>query len=385
MPGTTTTSDLKETNRLAEAFAQDDAQIDFDRKPRIDIINLSADEVSAATAHLPQDQQALVRWLFSFAKENGWGWKETARQSGLSTTTLYRVWNDAYREPTAPGVKMADRQRISLDGVCESIARFKILAARRGEAVRGVRFVETSTWHIIRKICDEARDMQIISLIYGESQIGKTISFEEYTRRNNSGRTIYVRAPACAGVQLLLKHIATACHISPKSSFENLMHRVCKFLDHSKLLIVDEAHLFFETYQKTSVLRCLETIREIYDRTGCGLVICGTEVFREELRSGEFAKMLRQLHRRGIWEEQLDPVAPWPDVLLIAAAYGLPAPKAEAEELVKYIITHSGLGKFTKFLIKAQQVAAKHGQKLNWQHFVRVHDLIAKRANPSKH
>src|SRR5205807_712461 len=108
------------------------------------------------------------------------------------------------------------------------------------------------------------------------------------------GQSLYVRVPACAGVQLMLKQVAQACYISPNSAFDALRERILGFLDDQKLLIIDEAHLFFETYQRTSVLRCLETLRELHDLSGCGLVLCGTDVFRHELHKGQFAKMLGQ-------------------------------------------------------------------------------------------
>src|SRR5207244_3762171 len=125
-------------------------------------------------------------------------------------------------------------------------------------SLRRMPFVETSIWRLVSKVCEETRIMQILSFIYGASQIGKTECLQEYERRNNSGRTTYLRVPACGGVQSLMKALAEACYVSPKSSFEGLKKRVFNAFDHSKLLLIDEAHLFFETYQNGSTLRCLE-------------------------------------------------------------------------------------------------------------------------------
>ena len=114
---------------------------------------------------------------------------------------------------------------------------------------------------------------QTIVLMYGDSQIGKTTALEEYARRHNHGQTKYIRLPASAGVQLCAKEIAKACFVSTSSSFEGLRDRILKAIDDKNLIIIDELHQSFMSYQKQSQIKVLEFIREIYDRTQCGMVL----------------------------------------------------------------------------------------------------------------
>jgi DNA transposition AAA+ family ATPase len=361
-----------ETNRLsafATAAEEEPTPAALNKTPGKDNINISADIVTANTAHLPEAQRYLVRWFYSWCKENEIGWKDAERHSTLSTGTLYKLWHDKYRD--------AAGQRVSLDGVCETLARAKSLIEERAESIRRF-FVMTGTARKVWKICDEARLMQTIALIYGDSQVGKTYALEEYTHRHNSGQTIYVRMPAAAGVQEMMKCIAAACGIASKMPFNKLKSKVMKFLDHTKLIIIDEAHLVFETYQKGSALRCLETIRELHDLTQCGLVICATDIFKREIEAGEHSGMLTQFKRRATYQLQLPTKAPKEDWLALADTYKLGEPKGEAELLVSQIIKTDGLGKFCIFLRKASQMAGKRKERLTWDHFVRAHDLIAK-------
>jgi DNA transposition AAA+ family ATPase len=366
-----------------------------------DAINISGDTVTTKTAHLDDEERSLVRWAYDYARDNDWGWNLAAKELGVSSTTLYRIWVDKYRhqmvQKDSAGNKVPHPkagERISLSSICETLADRKRLFDERA-TLRKVPFVETSVFKTIDKICEEALLSQTVAMIYGESQIGKTESLEEHRRRNNHGQTIYVRLPASAGVQLVMKEVAKACRVSPDSSFEHLRDRVHKAIDGTKLLIIDELHEVFECYQKKSIVRVLEVIREIFDRTKCGLVLCGTRVFRENLETGHYAQFLKQLRRRGVLEAQLPDVAPVPDLNAFAAAYGLPPLKVvykekklvgqdAAADLVLAIAKEYGLGRYIKTLARGARRATKKTQRYTWDHFLQAYDFVARlKDNPN--
>lgn len=369
-------SAARSTHPVDEALADEASRpVDVTKAVNFDGINISAEYITEKTAHLPEEQRDLVRWLFSYARENQMTWDEVSKLSTLSKNVLYKVWHDKYRDP--------EGNRIGLDNLCVTLARCKALAQERAAQHRRF-FVLTGTATKIHKICDEARVMQTIAFIIGESQVGKTYALEEYAHLNNSGRTIFVRVPAASGVQELMKAIAAACGISSKIPFNKLKAKIKKFLDHTKLLILDEAHLLFETYQRTSVLRCLETLREIHDECGCGMVICATEVFTKEIESGEFAPMLKQFKRRSTYTLKLPLTPPRADWLAIAAGMGLEEPVGYAELTARQIVATDGLGKLCKFLRKGEQMAGKRKQTFTWDHFTRAYDLIQKLSKPTE-
>lgn len=328
------------------------------------VINISGDTCTVKTAAYPEEHRGLVRWLFAYAKESEWSWADLQRETNISSTTLYRVWNGKYANPESG-------EKIDLSNLCEKIARFKELALERGQQNR-LRFVETSVFRRIDKICREALVMQAIGMIYGESQIGKTESLLEVARRNNHGNTPYVLMPASAGAQAMMKSIAAACHISARTGFEQLRERVTNFLDPSKLLIIDEVHESFVSYQRQSMVRCLSLLRQIQEVSQCGLILCGTNVFRTEMERGEFAQSLKQLRKRGIWELQLEDHPAGKDMALIWEAYKLAPPSGDAAELVKWIGKEFGLGKYTRFLARAAQLAHKRGARFTWKHFTEI-------------
>lgn len=332
-------------------------------------LNISGDTVKQALADLEKKgeldptQVATVWWFYCHCRTEGFDLKESAKQIGKDTTTLYRVFTGKYGA--------------SLDNVCLDIVRYRKIAEERSLRVK-LDFVETSVWKITEKVCNGALRSQTIAFIYGDSQIGKTTCLEEYARRNNHGQTKYVRMPASAGVQLFMKEMARSCFVSPESSFEGIRDRVLNAIDDKTLIILDEVHQTFLSYQQSSQIKVLEVIREIYDRTHCGMVLCGTNVLKKELLEGKLAKMLEQLRRRGTIKVQLNPHPPRVDLDRIAKRFGLPPAEGGAAEVVKDMIHTSGLGMYIQFLQSASTLAGRQGKKLNWDHFVQAHDIIAK-------
>jgi DNA transposition AAA+ family ATPase len=332
-------------------------------------INISGDTVKQALAdlvkreELTSDQESLVWWFYCHARTEGFDLKEAAAQIGKDSTTLYRVWTGKY------GAK--------LDGICVDIARFKRLAEERSTRVK-LDFVETSIWRTCDKVCTAALVTQTVAFIWGDSQIGKTTALEEYARRNNHGQTKLVRMPASAGVQLFMRELARSCFVSPESCFEKLRDRVLNAIDDKTLIIVDELHQAFTSYQAGSAIKVMEVIREIYDRTHCGLVLVGTNVLRDNLTTGKLASILEQLRRRGTIKVQLPKYPPKSDLDRIAKKFGLPPADGIAAEVVQDQIHTSGLGMYIKFLQSAGMMANREGKKLTWDHFVQAHDIIAR-------
>ena len=217
------------------------------------------DHVTEATKDLPDRQRELIRWLFFRSIEEGVTLKDAADSIHYSNTVLWRVMKGEYEGDVA--------------AVCDAIESYKRICDQRDGLARQA-FVETDTARRIWKICDAAITYQSIAMIFGDSQTGKTWALQEYARRHNHGQTKYIRMPAAAGVQMVCRAFAEACGLSHKCSYEAMRERVQRAIDGNTLVIVDELHQAFNTYQRHARVAVLEVIREIHDRTGCGMVLC---------------------------------------------------------------------------------------------------------------
>ena len=343
-------------------------------RSKTDHINIAGDAMTLGTADYPDEHRSLVRWLYDLAKQSGWSWSDLESRTGISTTTLYRVWLGKYRNPET-GVP------VNLTSLCDTISRFRELHEDRA-AAQAAPFIETSVFRRIAKVSREALVMQAIACIYGESQIGKTASLREVQRRNNHGQTTYVLMPTSAGVQSMTKAIALACHISANTCFESLRERVGNYFDGTKLLIIDEIHEAFVSYQRGSMLKCLSFLRQLQETSQCGLVLCGTNVFRTELERGQFEQSLKQLRKRGIWELQLENIPTDEDLFLFAKHYKLGDPSPAARQTIDRVAAEMGLGKYTKFLARSAKLAADKKERFTWDHFIRTVSIADKLRTP---
>lgn len=331
-------------------------------------LTVSIDTVKLAIADLSQSEQDLIVWLFRVSKEREWSTAQVGERIGYSSTTISRLFSGTYEG--------------SRTKVLKSIASF------RREFEQGVQansdFVETSLTKRIFQACDFALASNSVVFLWGESQIGKSKALTEYRRRNNHGQTIYVRLPASGGILMVAQEIAKAVGLSPKGCFTNLRQRLMKSFDDGNLLIIDEAHQAFLTYQKGSALKVLEFIREIHDRTGCGLVMTGTNVWRHEIEGGAEKKVLAQLRNRGVAHIQLEDRPKPSDVRKFYLDAGLADPDEKAAAVVEDVIHEHGLGKFLKLLAAARRRAAKHSRDLDWDDVIFTHDTLRRLSAPSK-
>ena len=332
--------------------------------------NVGADEVKpmlrdkVESKEITQAQSDMIWWFYSLCKDHNWTMAEAGRELGYdSGSTIWHLFHGTY------GAKY--------DSIVVKIERYKRIYEERS-SYRDLSFIQTSISKRVFEVCHAALISQSVAYIFGDPQIGKTEALKEYARQNNHGQTKYVRLPASAGVQLVAKEIARACYVSPNTSFEHLRDSILEAIDDRTLVIVDEAHQSFLSYQKSSQVKVYEFLREIYDRTHCGMVLCGTKVLKDELQVGKLSFMLRQMERRGIIQVQLPDIPPKRDLDTIAKAFGLEPSEGESAEVVKDMIHRSGLGKYVKFLQAATRMAKKDNKKVSWDHFIRAHDIIAR-------
>jgi DNA transposition AAA+ family ATPase len=325
-------------------------------------LNITLHQVKLAAAGLPDDSARLLTWLFQAAKSEGWNRNQIAAHLDVSTTTVYRVLTGKYEG--------------DVQGIIDRIARFKRLHDDR-RAANAPAFIQTSLTKRIFQACDFSLISQSVVFIWGENQIGKTHALEEYQRTHNHGQTIYVRMPAASGVLMVAQEIAKAIGLSPKGCYTKLRQYILRSIDDKNTLILDEMHQCFITYQKGNSIKVLEFIREIHDRTKCGLVLVGTNVWRDEVNGGEQKKVLAQLRNRGVAHIQLEDKPLPADLKKFYSHYSLPEPTDRAAQVVADVIHTHGLGKFTKLLMAASRRANKLSEPLSWDGVLATHDTLA--------
>lgn len=332
-------------------------------------ISIPGDVVKTALARLVQagqldaDGETLVWWFYCFARESNWRLADAADAIGKDKTTVHRLFNGSYGA--------------SYDNLLEAILRYKKIALERAKR-RNIGFIETSTYAKVSAVCKSALNDSMPAFIYGASQIGKTACLTEFARRNNHGQTKYIRMPAAPTFPFFLKMIAEACFISTRLNADATRRRIVDAIDDRNLLMIDEFHQCLITSSELTARKIVEYLREIYDRTGCGVCICGTKVIQDEFQHGRQKLVFDQFRRRGMLELVLPDTPPKSDIVKIAAAFDLPVPDAEHLDIIKTMLQESGIGKLFKFLQYAHGLAVGRKEKLAWDHFSAAYEGVKK-------
>lgn len=335
-------------------------------------VTLPACQVRAAIAQAvargqtSEEDGEEVFWLYSYAKEFHLNEADLAVKMGAyDKNTLYQLFRGLY------GV-FKDGRCSSWANIIKAIRAFKAVELEEMKK-KNIGIIETEVKQTVFRACDAALADGMPAFIYGASQIGKTTALLEYKRLHNHGRTVYLRMGSNWTKARLVRELGILFgNGMKKAAIWDLEDKIVGSLTRYNLLIIDEFHLALETTSERAAKEIVEFIREIYDRSGCGLVLSGTKVGLEGLEGGRNRMLFDQLRRRGVVKVVLPDVPPRRDINEIARTFELPAPQGEDLTTAKTLIQTRGLGVFLKYLQKAYAVTRKAKVELTWEAFKKV-------------
>ena len=322
-------------------------------------IKIPGDTVNHATQDLPDNQRSAIRRLHAHYMENDLTIDETAKLIGYTGAVISQLFRGKYDG--------------ALDNVVKEIESFFDLQDRRNQG-RALAFIETHLTRRIWNVCSAALEFQKIAFIFGDTQVGKTEALKAYATAHNHGSTIYVSMPTGGALGPFLNKMAEVLRIPQNLNSSKLRERIIRSFDDRMLLIVDEAHrCVSETSQSRHPVQTIEFIREMFDETQCGVVICATNVFRDAMEAGAVSKILRQIKRRRLCALQLPNTPTQSDLTTFAAAYGLPASTGAARELEKRMIEDEALGMWLLLLRMASKIASQRKRAMTWNDVISAH------------
>lgn len=333
-------------------------------------INISGDTIRQsmngliALGSITDEEAGHIIWAYSWAQANNLSMSNAARAIGLDPSTLGRLFSASYQA--------------GYSKVVEKIAKFRKITEARSSR-KDVGFIETSVWRKVDAVCTNALHEQMPAFIYGSSQIGKTTCLLEFARRNNHGTTKYFRMPAACTFGYFVRSLACSCflgsqHTLEKYTLDRLRDRICASIDSNNLIIIDEFHQAMVTCRPHTAGQIVEFIREVYDRTHCGVVLSATKVGEKELEQGVNAGLYDQLRRRGMVKLVLPDTPSLPDIKKIAAHFELEPPEGEVLEAIRQMLKTSGTGMYIKYLQAAHSMSVKKEQPLTWDTFAQVYN-----------
>lgn len=278
---------------------------------------IPADKIAQATADLPQGQREAIRWAAGYCRQRNLHHSDFA-------SLLKRPDGAAYSKDSVYHMFTGGRAESALVSMVEAIERLRRVEEARSEQV-SAGFVETRLAKRIFQHCRRAFLRQKMVFLFGDSQIGKTEALREYARRHNHGETKYVRMPTGGALGEFLAEMRDMLGLPKGEAGTDLKRRIIACFDSRMLLIVDECEeCIKEGPRAVKGIDTLNFIREIHDKTKCGVVLAGANIFKKRLYQGHHSASLVRLVRRGMPPLQLPAVPSRADLATFAAHFGLP-------------------------------------------------------------
>jgi DNA transposition AAA+ family ATPase len=319
-------------------------------------INRSAEQwAETLTAYrgngLPPASAELLDWAYHYiVQECGLDYGSLAAECHYDPIVLYKVLCGTYEA--------------SLDGVLDA------LAAARRRLSHSAGFVETPITRRIFEALDYCADMRALVTICGETGRSKTTALMEWQRQNNHGKSVYVRATSGATRGSLIRQIAKAVGIGTASTkvaeIEPRLYRVFG----RKTLILDEAGHLLPVRGSRRTSEPLELVRDLHDICGCGVCLCMTDVYLQELRHGAHAAWFEQFLGRVKYSVPIPRTIFAEEVAALVSAY-VAKPSAELLSAAGRIARQEGkLRTLCDDLAKARKFAERKGQTLAAAHLI---------------
>ncbi len=245
------------------------------------IFNLSVEQLAAAietyrAAGAAQEELDAIDALFHISVTQFKRSKPaTAAAIGYHEDNLWKLFTGRYTG--------------SLGNVREAV---EALQYRLANSVQH-RFVDTPVTEQIFQALNHARAMNAFVVILGDTGTSKTASMEEWTRRNNHGRTVYVKLPENASYYRLLELVAKASGVGTAQPSDDRRARIIRHMNRRRTLILDEAgHLYS---RKRPDPRAFDFIKCLLDDTHCGLVMATTYYYWDLITTGPLHEHFEQL------------------------------------------------------------------------------------------
>lgn len=306
----------------------------------------------------PEETRQAAHRLYRLSRERHWSMRKTGQFIGRDVGTVSKLFAGRY--------ECADYGPITrvIETALEQEHEARDLAA-------GKRFAMTSTAEKLWQLYNFTLEDQAMSMVFANSQIGKTYNSEHYIAKHPEANAVMIRLPASAPLRATIERLASSLGYSPRGNLNNLKGRVFDGFRNAgiRLLIIDEYSQVFNPHKRTLVMPTIQFLRELWEETGIGMALLTTDI------QIEFREFLKETMRRVTAELALPNVPPVRDLKAIAQAYGYAAPDKAHGKLISQIIAESGMLKFTKTLNRGVNLA--NGKKPSWTNFTEAYEAVA--------
>lgn len=218
---------------------------------------------------LAEDVQRELLWFHQHILDERMDWTGVTEAMGYDRSTVFRILKGTYEG--------------SWPNVIKSLRSYRRLAEKRG-AIQQNEYVQNNISQMIFAGLDYALANGSITMVIGESRMGKSVAVRMWQKLNNHGTAVYVVAPPTGGVKMFLRRIASAVGVNRDLPIPAMYEAISRAFNRNRILVVDEAHRMLPQDTRTTPV-CIEILRDLYaDGEGCAVALIATQRFDDVMK-----------------------------------------------------------------------------------------------------
>lgn len=162
------------------------------------------------------------------------------------------------------------------------------------------RLVPNAITKRVAKTLDICEKRRMLTLIFGETGRGKTLTAEHWCAKRANAR--YIILDAATTQAKLVRQIARELLGESRGTTEENKLAIERYLrDNNTILVIDEANQMLEHPSLSAKKKCLEYIRlDLAEKTGTGVALIFTTYTLEEFEHGRLSAFLEQFLGRAM-------------------------------------------------------------------------------------
>ena len=148
-------------------------------------------------------------------------------------------------------------------------------------------FAANDTYLVIGSALDYAFRNSTMTMIIGESGLGKTTCARAWRAANDPGRCVMIEAPSVGGTRALLQRIAGASGGNRSQNLSRMFDKATRAYSRGRILIIDQAHWMLPS-AKAKKAPMLDLLMELHDATGVALGLLTTRRLQDAFEDGAY-------------------------------------------------------------------------------------------------
>ena len=222
---------------------------------------------------LPDHIQRELLWFHQHALDEKLSWQDITEALNYDRSTIFRILKGTYEG--------------SWPNILKSVRGYRRIAEKRGNIQRNL-YVQNGIATMIWAGLDYALANNSITLIIGESRMGKSVATQMWCNNNNHGTSVRVIAPPTGGVKMFLRRIAEKVGVNRDLPIPSMYDSISRSFNKNRILIIDEAHRMLPSDTRTPPVN-IEIIRDLYnDGEGCAVAMIATQRFDDQMRRTQY-------------------------------------------------------------------------------------------------